>query len=138
MRHKKLWVSVGLALIAIQPIAIGSIQVGHFATWLLADEYLPLPSGKTLALVSAPLLVIVFFTSILEHFCHYYRAVIVSVLYLHTSCFLPIDWFPSVLFFNCTNIAAALVALYGMFGCLEHFIEQINDFIRYVRAKQSR
>lgn len=124
-----------LPIIALFPLMMGVYQILHFFNWLLdlsIDFY-----GFILTLVyfTPYILAFLFIISLYEHFCIYYRLVILGVLYASLSCHFY-DCFPSIYFYNITNILAILLIFVGIIGCLIHFGIQIKDFVRYVRTKR--
>ena len=123
-----------LPLIAVIPILLGVYQIIHFLNWLLELE-IDLKWMANFCLFSYFTLVLCFIISLYEHFCIYYRIVILSVLYASLSCYFY-DSFPSILTYNITNILAILLIFVGIIGCLIHFGIQIKDFVRYVRTKR--
>lgn len=123
-----------LPIIAIFPILAGSYQIIHFLDWLL-DLGIDFGWLVFIARFTPYLLVLFFIISLYEHFCIYYRMVIVGILYAVLSCHY-LDYYPSTYFYNITNIASILLIFFGIIGCLIHFTYQIKDFIRYVRTKR--
>ena len=133
MNRRKL-AFIYLPIIAIIPILLGVYQITHFLDWLLELE-LDLVWMAYFCYFSYFILVLCFIISLYEHFCIYYRLVILSVLYASLSCHF-LDYFPSILTYNITNILAILCIFAGIIGCLIHFSIQIKDFVRYVRTKR--
>ena len=123
-----------LPIIAIIPVLFGIYQVIHFLDWLL-DWNIDFTFMVALSHISTFLLILCLIISFYEHFCVYYRMVILAVLYCHLSCrFVTV--YPSILFYNVTNILAVLLITFGIIGCAVHFGYQIKDFIRYVKTKR--
>ena len=133
MNRRKL-AFIYLPIIAIIPILLGVYQTTHFLDWLL-ELGLDLVWMAYFCHFSYFILVLCFIISLYEHFCIYYRLVILSVLYASLSCHF-LDYFPSILTYNITNILAILCIFVGIIGCLIHFSIQIKDFVRYVRTKR--
>lgn len=123
-----------LPLVAIIPILLGVYQILHFANWLL-DLEINLDWMADFCYFSYYILILCFIISLYEHFCIYYRLVILAVLYASLSCHFY-DIFPSIFLYNLSNILAILLIFVGIIGCLIHFGIQIKDFIRYVRTKR--
>ena len=123
-----------LPVLAIFPIFIGVYQIVHFADWLLGLE-LDFTWMLRITMYAPFMLSLCFIISLYEHFCIYYRLVILSVLYASLSCYFY-DSFPSIAFYNITNILAIFLIFVGIIGCLIHFGIQIKDFVRYVRTKR--
>lgn len=133
MNRRKL-AFIYLPIIAVIPVLLGVYQVTHFLDWLLELE-LDLVWMAHFCHFSYFILLLCFIISLYEHFCIYYRLVIAATLYASLSCHFA-DWFPSIYFYNITNIIAILIIFVGIIGCLVHFGIQIKDFIRYVRTKR--
>lgn len=125
---------VYLPLLAIFPVVMGSYQILHFFNWLL-DLGLSFDLMFFLGSYTPFLLILCFIISLYERFCIYYRMVIIGILYAVLSCHY-LDYYPSIYFYNITNIASVLLIFVGIIGCLIHFTYQIKDFIRYVRTKR--
>lgn len=123
-----------LPVIAVLPLLLGMYQITHFLNWLL-DLEIDFTCMGNISGFNYFALFLCFIISLYEHFCIYYRIVILSVLYASVSCYF-VDWFPSIYFYNITNIIAILIIFVGIIGCLIHFGIQIKDFIRYVRTKR--
>lgn len=123
-----------LPIFAVIPVLIGSYQVLHFTNWLLEMGW-DFSWAINFIQLSHFSLLLCFIISLYEHFCIYYRLVIAATLYASLSCHFA-DWFPSIYFYNITNIIAILIIFVGIIGCLIHFGIQIKDFIRYVRTKR--
>lgn len=123
-----------LPLVAAFPVLLGCYQVIHFIDWLFELE---LNFDFILAITPyAPfLLVLSFIISLYEKFCIYHRLCIGAILYASLS-YKFYTAFPSIYFYNITNIIAILIIFVGIIGCLIHFGIQIKDFIRYVRTKR--
>lgn len=123
-----------LPVIAILPLLLGTYQITHFLNWLLDLEidftWMGNISGFNYLALS-----LCFIISLYEHFCIYYRLVILSVFYASLSCYFY-DSFPSILAYNITNILAILLIFASIIGCVIHFGIQIKDFVRYVRTKR--
>lgn len=129
-------VTVGLCLIAVLPIVVGSIQILHYIYWLFGLSY------ETVALFvvadnTMPFLAFAFFISLLEKFCFYHRLVICATLYTNSS-YLMLGLFPSILLYNITNMLSATLIVVGIIGCMTHFIYQIYDFKRYIRIRREK
>lgn len=125
---------VYLPLLAIFPVVMGSYQILHFFNWL-CDLGLSFDLMFFLGSYTPFLLILCFIISLYERFCIYYRMVIIGILYAVLSCHY-LDYYPSIYFYNITNIASVLLIFVGIIGCLIHFTYQIKDFIRYVRTKR--
>lgn len=123
-----------LPIIAAFPILAGLYQIVHFLDWLLELE-IDFGGIVFIARFTPYLLVLFFIISLYERFCIYYRMVIIGILYAVLSCHY-LDYYPSIYFYNITNIASVLLIFVGIIGCLIHFTYQIKDFIRYVRTKR--
>ena len=123
-----------LPIVAIIPLVIGIYQISHFLNWLLDLEW-NFDWAINFIELSHFTLALCFIISLYEHFCIYYRLVILSVFYASLSCHF-LDYFPSILTYNITNILAILCIFVGIIGCLIHFSIQIKDFVRYVRTKR--
>lgn len=123
-----------LPVFAMIPLVIGAYQIAHFLNWLLDLEW-NFDWAINFIQLSHFTLALCFIISLYEHFCIYYRIVILSVLYASLSCYFY-DSFPSILTYNITNILAILLIFVGIIGCLIHFGIQIKDFVRYVRTKR--
>lgn len=123
-----------LPIVAIIPLVIGIYQISHFFNWLLDLEW-NFDWAINFIELSHFTLVLCFIISLYEHFCIYYRLVILSVLYASLSCHFA-DSFPSIAIYNISNIIAILLIFVGIIGCVIHFGIQIKDFVRYVRTKR--
>lgn len=123
-----------LPIIAAFPILAGLYQIVHFFDWLL-ELGIDFGGIVFLARLTPYLLVLFFIISLYERFCIYYRMVIIGILYVILSCHY-LDYYPSIYFYNITNIASVFLTFVGIIGCLIHFTYQIKDFIRYVRTKR--
>ena len=123
-----------LPVIAILPLLLGIYQITHFLNWLL-DLEIDFTWMGNISRFNYLALSLCFIISLYEHFCIYYRMVILSVLYASLSCYFY-DSFPSILFYNLSNIIAILLIFAGIIGCVIHFGIQIKDFVRYVRTKR--
>ena len=124
-----------LPVIALFPLIIGCYQILHFINWLLdlGIEFYGLI--LTLVYYAPYTLLFLFVISLYERFCIYYRIVILSKLFVMLSCHFY-DSFPSIAFYNISNIIAILLIFVGIIGCVIHFGIQIKDFVRYVRTKR--
>lgn len=131
--RKKIVTILYLAIVAMIPVFLGVYQVIHFLNWLL-DWYIDFSFMAGFSFFSIFILILCFLISLYEHFCIYHRTVILAVLYCNLSCYI-MDAFPSLLFYNITNIVAVIAILVGLTGCFIHFAYQIQNFIRYVRTK---
>ena len=132
MRRKLAFVY--LPVIAILPLLLGIYQISHFLNWLL-DWDIDFTWAANISGFNYLALFLCFIISLYEHFCIYYRLVILSVLYASLSCYFY-DSFSSIAFYNITNILAILLIFVGIIGCLIHFSIQIKDFVRYVNTKR--
>jgi hypothetical protein len=122
-----------LPIIAVIPILVGVYQTLHFLNWLL-DFYWDFSWAVNFIQFSLFTLILCFIISLYERFCNWYRLVILSVLYANLSCHYH-EYYPSIAFYNITNIVAISLIAIGIIGCLIHFGYQIKDFFRYVRTR---
>ena len=123
-----------LPILAVFPVFLGTYQITHFLNWLL-DLEIDFTWILRFAIYTPFILTLCFIISLYEHFCIYYRLVILSVLYASLSCYFY-DSFPSITIYNISNIIAILLIFAGIIGCVIHFGIQIKDFVRYVRTKR--
>lgn len=86
---------------------------------------------------SISFLIFAFVISLLEKFCFYHRLTICATLYANCSCFF-MECYPSMLFYNITNLIAVMFIIAGIIGCIIHFTYQIYDFKRYIRVRKSQ
>ena len=132
--NRKYLSCVYLSLVAIMPLVFGIYQTIHFVYWLFGiDAYFVIFSSIFDSGWYS--LLLCFLISLYERFCIYHRIVIVACFYTSFSCYI-LDWFPSIEFYNITNIIAIFFLVFGIIGCIIHFGYQIKDFIRYVRTKK--
>lgn len=134
MTNRRTLARIYLPIVAALPVFFGIYQIVHFLDWML-DWNISFNVLYFLHSYSPFFLVLCFLISWYEHFCIYHRLVILSVVYCNLSCYFA-DVFPSILFYNITNILAVLLIAFGIIGCAVHFGCQIKDFIRYVRTKR--
>lgn len=127
---------IALSTVAVLPIVMGSLQIIHYHYWLLDLDY---DAIKIFYLMrfSAGSLLFSLIISIYERFCVFHRITILSTLYANSSCYF-MDLYPSIYFYNITNLCAIACILAGIVGCIYHFSLQITDFIRYVRIKSAQ
>lgn len=135
-RSRRKIVRIALLFVTVLPVMLGSLQVLHYCFWLFDWNYestdiFYLMKFSTTALAFA--LVI----SLYERFCIFHRITILSTLYANSSYYF-MDLFPSICFYNITNICAIACILLGIAGCIYHFSLQITDFIRYVRIQSAK
>ncbi len=133
---RKAIVSIGLCIIAVLPVLLGLLQTAHFLIWVLDIDYENYPLF-TMIHNSILFLVFAFVISLLEKFCFYHRLTICATLYANCSCFF-MERYPSMLFYNITNLIAVMLIIAGIIGCIIHFIYQIYDFKRYIRVRKSQ
>lgn len=129
-------VRAALACIATLPIFLGTIQILHFCFWLFDWDY-NIISLFRVTEFSPTLLLFSLIISIYERFCIFHRITILSTLYANSS-YIFGDLFPSIYFYNITNICAIAGIILGIAGCIYHFSLQITDFIRYVRIQSAK
>ena len=123
-----------LPIVAAFPMALGIYQIIHFVYWLL-DLEINFDFILHITPYAPFLLVLTFIISLYEKFCIYHRLCIGAVLYASLS-YKFAGSFPSIAFYNITNILAILLIFAGIIGCVIHFGIQIKDFVRYVRTKR--
>lgn len=133
---RKTIIYIGLSLIAVLPMILGSLQMIHYICWLLDIDYGNI-GMFTLINNSIPFLVFAFVISLLEKFCFYHRLTICATLYANCSCFF-LEHYPSILFYNITNLIAVTLIIAGMIGCMIHFSYQLYDFKRYIGIRKSQ
>ena len=134
MTRKKILAYLYLPVVAVFPVLMGAYQISHFLNWLL-DWNMDFSWMLSICPYSLFFLCLFFIISLYEHFCIYHRLVILSVVYCNLSCYFA-DVYPSILFYNITNILAVLLITAGIVGCAVHFGCQIKDFVRYVKTKR--
>lgn len=133
---RKATVIIALSLIAVLPVFVGIVQCCHYLYWLNGLDYESTWVFYILRFTAVPLM-FSFIISIYERFCIYHRITIIATFYATSSCFF-LDLYPSILFYNATNLCAVLCIIAGILGCSYHFLLQINDFRRYVRIKSAQ
>lgn len=129
-------VRIALVFVAILPVVLGILQTLHFCYWLFDWGY---ESTHIFSFFKFPAAALLFslIISIYERFCIFHRITILSTLCANSS-YIFGDLFPSIYFYNITNICAIAGILLGIAGCIYHFSLQITDFIRYVRIQSAK